>query len=316
MKKNVSGQIVGAQMIDAEDGSAFTGSVTCYVTGDGGTQAVGSVGSGACTHEGNGFHTYAPAQAETNYDHIAFTFIGSGAIPVTVQVYTSHPQSGDAYARLGAPSGASVSADIATVKGVADDIKAKTDNLPSDPADASDIASAFSSIDGKIDTIDNVVDAIKAKTDNLPSDPADQSEIDDALAALEAKLDSIMADIEPLYTGTLAAGAADSITLASDASDEEDFYKGCYVFIKSGPGAGQSGRWITASSDARVCTLNFPWALAPDDTSVVAIYDGGLLGETHDALRNGPLLPTDVKAINGTEVIGAGTSDNKWRPVS
>lgn len=86
MKKNVAGQVIGAQMV-ALDGSAFTGSVTAYVTGDGGTQAAGSVGAGACAHEGNGFHTYAPAQAETNHDHVAFTFIGAGAIPATVQVY-------------------------------------------------------------------------------------------------------------------------------------------------------------------------------------------------------------------------------------
>lgn len=87
MKKNVSGQKVGCQMVSATDGSAFTGSVTVYVTGDAGTQAAGSVGSGACTHEGNGYHTYAPAQAETNYDLIAFTFVGTGAVPATVQVY-------------------------------------------------------------------------------------------------------------------------------------------------------------------------------------------------------------------------------------
>lgn len=122
MKKNVASQVVGAQMVSASDGSAFTGAVTCYVTGNGGTQAVGSVGSGACTHEGNGFHTYTPAQAETNYDHVAFTFIGTGAVPVTVQIYTTFPQTGDNYTRLGAPVGASLSADIAAVQ-------ADTDNL-------------------------------------------------------------------------------------------------------------------------------------------------------------------------------------------
>ena len=116
MKKNVASQAIGAQMVSASDGSAFTGSVTVYVTGDAGTQALGSVGSGACTHEGNGYHTYAPAQAETNYDLIAFTFTGTGAIPATIQVYTSFPQTGDNYARLGAPAGASMSADIAAVK--------------------------------------------------------------------------------------------------------------------------------------------------------------------------------------------------------
>jgi hypothetical protein len=89
MIKDTAGQAIGAQMIAASDGSAFTGAVTCYVCGDGGTQAAGSVGSGACTHEGNGYHTYAPAQAETNYSLIAFTFTGSGAIPATVQVETA-----------------------------------------------------------------------------------------------------------------------------------------------------------------------------------------------------------------------------------
>jgi hypothetical protein len=88
MRKNYGSQIIGAQMVSASDGSAFTGSVTCYVTGDGGTQAIGSVGSGACVHEGNGFHSYQPAQAETNHEHVAFTFIGMGAVPVTIQVYT------------------------------------------------------------------------------------------------------------------------------------------------------------------------------------------------------------------------------------
>lgn len=87
MIKNTAGQKIGAQMVSASDGSAFTSTVTVYVTIDAGTQAIGSVGSGVCTHEGNGLHTYAPAQAETNGDHLAFTFIGTGAIPATVQVF-------------------------------------------------------------------------------------------------------------------------------------------------------------------------------------------------------------------------------------
>jgi lipopolysaccharide export system protein LptC len=57
-------------------------------------------------------------------------------------------------------------------------IKAKTDNLPSDPADASVIAAAFATTDAKIDAVDDLVDtevaaiktdtaAIKLKTDSL-----------------------------------------------------------------------------------------------------------------------------------------------------
>lgn len=117
MKKNVASQVIGAQMVSASDGSAFTGSVTVAVTGDAGTQATGSVGAGACTHEGNGFHTYAPAQAETNYDHVAFTFTGTGAVPATVQVYTTFPQTGDAYA---GQAGLATAANLATVAGYID----------------------------------------------------------------------------------------------------------------------------------------------------------------------------------------------------
>lgn len=117
MRKNVASQVIGAQLNSKTDGSAVTtGTTTVYVTGDGGTQAAGSVGSGACTHEGQGYWTYAPSQAETNYDQIAFTFVNTSAVTATVQVYPAYPQTGDNYARLGAPAGASVSADVASIK--------------------------------------------------------------------------------------------------------------------------------------------------------------------------------------------------------
>jgi hypothetical protein len=122
MKKNVAGQKIGAQMIDATSGAAFTATVTVYVTGDAGTQAIGSVGSGVCTHKGNGYHTYAPSQAETNYALAAFTFIGTGAIPQTVQVFTNFPQSGDAYAAIGSIPGGTTPP---TVDQIADEIETR-----------------------------------------------------------------------------------------------------------------------------------------------------------------------------------------------
>lgn len=88
MIKNQANQIAQAQMISANTGAAFGGAVTVYVTGDGGTQAIGSVGAGVCTLEGNGLYSYRPSQAETNYDVVAFTFVGSGAIPSTIQYET------------------------------------------------------------------------------------------------------------------------------------------------------------------------------------------------------------------------------------
>ena len=229
MKKNVASQTIGAQMVSATDGSAFTGSVTVYVCGDAGTQAAGSVGSGACTHEGNGYHSYAPAQAETNYDLVAFTFVGTGAVPATVQVFTGYPQTGDNYARLGAPAGASVSADIAAVKsdtaavledtgttlpatlatidGIVDDILVDTGTT---------LPASLSLIDSYLDT---EVAAIKAKTDNLPASPAATGAAMTLTAAYDAaKTAATQASVDDLPTNaelaTALAGADDAVLAA------------------------------------------------------------------------------------------------------
>ena len=86
---NTAGQYIGVQMLST-DLTAFTGTVTVYVTKDGGSQTLGSVSSGVCTAVGNGFYRYAPSQTETNAAHVAFTFIGTDAIPQTVQVDTEY----------------------------------------------------------------------------------------------------------------------------------------------------------------------------------------------------------------------------------
>lgn len=88
MIRDQSGQSVGAQMLSASTGAAFAGTVTVYVTLDAGVQAIGTVGSGLCALEGNGFYTYRPSADETDGAVCAFTFIGTGAIPVTVQYPT------------------------------------------------------------------------------------------------------------------------------------------------------------------------------------------------------------------------------------
>lgn len=195
MKKNVASQVVCAQLNSKTDGSAVTtGTTTCYVLGDGGTQAAGSVASGACTHEGNGLWSYAPAQAETNYDNVVFTFVNTNAVNASVQIYTSFPQTGDNYARIGAPAGASISADIAAVKTDTAAIKTKTDSLTFTVAGVADCnvvdwkgsaapamtgdayarlgAPAGASVSVDIAAVKTDTAAVKAKTDNLPATPA------------------------------------------------------------------------------------------------------------------------------------------------
>ena len=85
MQKNVAGQKIAFQAISSTDGSAVTsGTPTVYVTVDAGIQGAGG---GSTSHEGNGCWTYAPTQAETNGDHVVFTFTLTGAINQSVNVY-------------------------------------------------------------------------------------------------------------------------------------------------------------------------------------------------------------------------------------
>jgi hypothetical protein len=114
-------------------------------------------------------------------------------------------------------------------------IKAKTDNLPADPADASDIASSFTTVNTKLDTIDDFLDteiaAIKAKTDNLPAAPAATGDIPSASTVAAA----VVAEaIETGYTlkqsmrlmlaalaGKLSGAATTTVTIR-DATDTKN----------------------------------------------------------------------------------------------
>lgn len=177
-------------MTTAADGTNFTGTVTCYVTLDAGAQGLGSVGSGVCTHEGNGYHTYAPAQAETNGDLAAFTFIGTGAISATVQVFTSFPQTGDAYAETqsGTYGLSAIKTETASILTDTAEIGAAgagltNINLPNQTMDivgnitgnlsgsVGSVTGAVGSVTGAVGSVTGLtasdVAAIKAKTDGL-----------------------------------------------------------------------------------------------------------------------------------------------------
>lgn len=67
------------------DGSPLTSAVSVLVTVDNGTQ---TAGGGTASHKGNGAWNYAPTQAETNGNHLAFTFTHATGVNQTVNVYT------------------------------------------------------------------------------------------------------------------------------------------------------------------------------------------------------------------------------------
>lgn len=125
---------------------------------------VDSASLGASRLSGDAFARLgAPAGASVSAD-IAAVKTDTAAIKVTTDKFvftvanmvdsnvidwkgaTAPAMTGDSFARLGAPVGASHSADVAAVKTVVDAVNAKTTNLPPDPADASDIAALFNAI--------------------------------------------------------------------------------------------------------------------------------------------------------------------------
>lgn len=81
-------------------------------------------------------------------------------------------------------------------------IGAKTDNLPSDPADASVVAGLIAAVEAKVDTVDTVVDGIKAVTDALPdagaltslATAANLATVDGVADAIKAKTDKLTFD--------------------------------------------------------------------------------------------------------------------------
>lgn len=242
MKKNVAGQKIGIQMNSATDGSAFTGTTTVYVTGDAGTQAIGSVGSGICTHEGNGYHTYAPAQAETNYDLVAFTFIGTGAIPSTVQIYTNFPQTVDLSTGITAGT-------ITTVTNLT--------NLPTIPANwltAAGTAADFTTeiqaglaTSAALAVVDGIVDDILLDT----------AEIGVAGAGLtNINLPNQTMDIVGNITGNLS-GSVGSVTGAVGS-----------VTGSVGSVTGLTAANLDVAVSTRLATAGYT---APDNTSITAI---------------------------------------------
>jgi hypothetical protein len=130
MQKNVASQKVSFVAYDATTGLPKTGdaaNITAYVSKDSGAVTVLGDTSAAELDATNakGCYSFDLTQGETNADMLVFTAKSS-----TANIYidpliiftrppafnTSVAQTGDNFARLGAPAGASVSADVAAVK--------------------------------------------------------------------------------------------------------------------------------------------------------------------------------------------------------
>ncbi len=253
--KNVASQKIAVFAVDST-GAAKTGdaaNITAYVSKDGGAASASNDTNPTELDSTNakGIYLFDMTQTETNADLLVLVpkSSTSGVTLRPVIVYTE-PQVRDVNVTKVASTSQTagdLAALLATIAGYIDTevaaIKAKTDNLPSDPADASDIAASFSTVNSTLSTIaayiDTEVAAIKAKTDNLPSDPADASDIaasfssiastlstiagyiDTEVAAIKAKTDLIPAS--PAAVGsamTLADASVDNDTITAAAANK------------------------------------------------------------------------------------------------
>lgn len=199
LRKNVASQVVTFALVNATTGAALTGAtVTTKVALDG-TQAASA---GTLTELGSGQYKYVPTQGETNGASVGFLFTATNAVPVNLHCFTTSQdptiaQTGDAYARLGAPAGASIAADIAAVPTAAANADAVWDEALSGhttagtagkklgdlstatPLDAAGVRSAIGLASANLDTqltaIDDFVDTEVAAIYNRIGAPAGAS---------------------------------------------------------------------------------------------------------------------------------------------
>jgi hypothetical protein len=121
-------------------------------------------------------------------------------------------------------------------------------------------------------------------------------EMDASMIALAFKVASgpkasLIPDIRPrilpiLFSGTASAGAAGSLTLATDIPAVADLLKGCILRTTGGTGGGGTGgannqaRVITAFPTTRVAAVVPNWEVTPDNTTTydVLLADGAYIG--------------------------------------
>jgi hypothetical protein len=223
--------LVDAGAVDFEATPVTFASGDTQISKDGGAFA-------NCTndpaHEGNGIYSLVLTATEMEAAVVVVTVIDSATKAwedqaIIIDTYgnasaqhafdldtASSAQTGDSYARLGAPAGASIAADIATVDGVADDILTDTGTT---------LPGTLSTIEGKIDTVDGNVDSILVDTDTTL--PGTLSTIEGKIDTVDGNVDSILVDTDTTLPGTLSTiegkidtvdGNVDSILVDTDTT--------------------------------------------------------------------------------------------------
>lgn len=175
-------------------------------------------------------------------------------------------------------------AELTTALGTADDavlaqvalVKAKTDNLPADPADASDIASAFGTVNSALTTIDDFLDtevaAIKAQTDKLTFD-GDNHVIADArkISTSSVAADNLEEGAEGLVKVTIDTGSTTTAIVTTLTEATNDHYNGRALTFLTGALAGQATSISDYDGGSKTLTVvALTEAPAQGDTAVIS----------------------------------------------
>ena len=122
---------IGVNVVNVGGTAQTAGDIYSYLTTN-----LGLLGANLSAIPKTGFKLASDGLAAITAWTVAITGNITGNLSGSIGSYTGNtPQTGDAYARLGAPAGASTAADIAA-------INAKTTNLPASPASTTNITSA------------------------------------------------------------------------------------------------------------------------------------------------------------------------------
>lgn len=215
----------------------------------------------------------------------------------TVTTYTGNtPQTGDAYARLGAPSGASVSADILTIDNLVDDLESRL-GTPSDLGSGATIAANLVDIEGQTDDIGVAGAGLSAVPWNSAWDAEVQSEVDDALVA--RNLDKIV-----LASGTADSGSTTTMVDAARTEADADYWKGRLLVFTSGNVSGQCA--IITDFNQTTDTFTF----APPLTQAVATQNYVILPGM--SVWDDTLAEHLISGSTGAALNAAGSAGDPW----
>lgn len=198
----------------------------------------------------------------------------TGAVIPTVSTLTGHTaQTGDSFARLGSPAGASVSADVADVPTVSEfDARTLVAASYFDPT-ADDVATvttltnktgfslAATGLDAIVSTATGMIAIAKAVWDRILTG-ATHNINNSSGKRLRAVADTI------ILSDTAQTGANTTITLNAGASTTDDFYANMRLITTGGTGAGQVKIIGPYNGTTKVATvLGGAWLVNPDATT-------------------------------------------------